>query len=327
MRAHMRIESRSSVDYDGKRDLDIKTFVSDRDSDLTSNRAVALMMAARIKHDMAASGAKNQTPLLDNVIRRVQDVTRSLLDQSGLPEEYWEFAESVAVGIVNCFPTKSHPLNHSPMRRWTGIQPNLASVRTFGAEAYPHLSDAEMAKRDKLAPRAHGGDGRFRYLGDDRGLGYESRGGRIMDTTTGRVRVTRDYVLDEDMDRVRQQSLPRASRPQHAPVRAAKDEGPRVSFEDFASNKPEDELDEPIPDKGLSEPEDSDTDRPLTYEQNEGTGGAKGAPGEAKFPPVTMPIGDYMHVDQRISVQQTNPKSGKSKERYERYRHAETDRE
>ena len=109
MRAHMRIESRSSVDYDGKRDLDIKTFVSDRDSDLTSNRAVALMMAARIKHDMAASGAKNQTPLLDNVIRRVQDVTRSLLDQSGLPEEYWEFAESVAVGIVNCFPTKSHP--------------------------------------------------------------------------------------------------------------------------------------------------------------------------------------------------------------------------
>ena len=101
-----------------------------------------------------------------------------------------------------------------------------------------------------------------------------------MDTTTGRVRVTRDYVLDEGMDRVRQQCLPRASRPQHAPVKAAKDEGPRVSFEDFASNKPEDELDESIPDNGLSEPEDSDTDRPTTYEQNEGTGGVKGTPGK-----------------------------------------------
>ena len=60
------------------------------------------------------------TSLLDNLCRRLQDIARSLLDAAGLPEEYFEFALTMAATIINYLPTARHPLRHSPMRRWTG---------------------------------------------------------------------------------------------------------------------------------------------------------------------------------------------------------------
>jgi len=70
MKAHMTEQARYSVDYDGSTDITVKRWESDRDSDLTSDRAVAEMIQSKVEHIMAASGAKNQTPTIDNVIRR-----------------------------------------------------------------------------------------------------------------------------------------------------------------------------------------------------------------------------------------------------------------
>ena len=80
----MEMHSRTSRDYDGTHDLKVKCFISDRNSNLTSNKAVADMLRRRIKHSMAPTDARNSTPLLDNVIRRLEDIARSLLDGAGL---------------------------------------------------------------------------------------------------------------------------------------------------------------------------------------------------------------------------------------------------
>ena len=75
--------ARDSLDYKGE-ELKVQRWISDRDANLTSHKAVALMLAEKMEHRMAATDAKNQTPLLDNIVRRLLRVTSSNLDQAGL---------------------------------------------------------------------------------------------------------------------------------------------------------------------------------------------------------------------------------------------------
>ena len=62
---------------------------SDGDANLTSDKAVADMLEKRTFHLMTAADQKNGTPLLDRMIRHVLSIVRSVLDDSGLGEEYW----------------------------------------------------------------------------------------------------------------------------------------------------------------------------------------------------------------------------------------------
>ena len=156
MRAHLEMEARKSVDFKGEPIL-IQTIVSDGDSNLTSNEAVADMIRARIKHIKTAADTKQQTPLLDNVMRRVQDITSSLLHAANLPFSYWELAETVAAAIVNAMPTERHKLHHSAMRRWEGKVQDLNLIRTFGAEAFVHVDKEQREHGDKLSPKSLGG--------------------------------------------------------------------------------------------------------------------------------------------------------------------------
>ena len=57
MKAHMTEQARYSVDYDGSTDIEVKRWESDRDSDLTSDRAVAemiQMMSPKVGQDISS---------------------------------------------------------------------------------------------------------------------------------------------------------------------------------------------------------------------------------------------------------------------------------
>ena len=116
----MEIEARSSTEYDGKHPIRVQRFTSDRDSNMTSDRAVAAMMRGRIKHVMTAADAKNQTPLLDNLIRRLHARARVLMDAPGVPIEFWEFAYRHAMLLINLEACMKHPQKHSAARQWRG---------------------------------------------------------------------------------------------------------------------------------------------------------------------------------------------------------------
>ena len=216
MAAHLTIEARDSVDYDGKTDLHVKTWVSDRDSNLTSKKAVAFMLKGRMKHVMTAADSPNQTPLLDNLMRRAKNVCRALLDQAGLPIEFWELAMTVACAIVNVMPTASHPEGHSAMQRWTGEEPDISTIRTFGSEVYPVLEVGEGGREDKLEAMAKdAGTGRYRLVSvsdrETKGLGVVSKGAAVLDTDTGRIRVVRNCKLNEVMEEVREMPKPKGA--------------------------------------------------------------------------------------------------------------------
>ena len=90
----------------------------------------------------------------------------------------------------------------------------------------------------------------------------------------------------------REENLPRhhTDRPRTRVVTALCDQRllvGRVSLQDFASNNPEDEFGESIPDGERSELEDLDADEPSPGEPDKSVVGEKTAPGKAKPPPVT----------------------------------------
>ena len=93
-RAELEIAALNSIEYQGQ-PIRIGKFISDGDSNLTSDKAVAEMLEERTFHLMTAADQKNGTPLLDRMIRHVLAIVRSVLDDSGLGEEYWEFATRV----------------------------------------------------------------------------------------------------------------------------------------------------------------------------------------------------------------------------------------
>ena len=161
---------------------------------------------------MTSSGAKNQTPTLDNKIRSVMRNARSILWCAGLKAEYGEWAIRESVEIVNLLPCGRHKLGHSPMQQWEGKAQNV-NRETFGADAYVKLEMDERADRDKLHEVAAGGNGRYRYVGTGTEIGHRAKGSLILDTTTGTLMHRRSYTLNENMAEVRALPFPKPAWP------------------------------------------------------------------------------------------------------------------
>ena len=324
MRAHLTMQARDSIEFNGTDDIKVKAFASDRDSNLTSDEAVADMLAASIHHRMTSSDGKNQTPFLDGLIRRVQDTTRCLLRHSGLPLEYWEFAETVAMSLVNCLPSKRHRQHHSPMHRWTGRKQDLSRFKTFGADAYVHLEPHERENGDKLDPVFAGGDGTYRYMGPEEGVGYDGMGDLILNTKTCTLSSRRNTKLDEDMERVSELALPSPRYPklktlsENVPI----DPGFSTKFIDHSPDGNSD-LDVPIECKPAIGGEETSPrlPDPRTIVKTRG-GIKKPSPSRPAKVGRLTPLGD----DQPIMVSEVNPKQQgkKCRDRYEKYKTAKT---
>ena len=163
--AHMEMCARDSVEFNGKDPIKVGKFVSDRESNLTSNEAVAALLDKLIMHVMAPMDAKNATGLIDNLCRRLRDVSRSLLDMANVPIHFNEISLVWAAVIINMLPVPGHVLHHSPMRQWEGKPQDFSQMFSWGADVYPHLPVGQREHKSKQDVLAPGGAGRYRWFG------------------------------------------------------------------------------------------------------------------------------------------------------------------
>jgi hypothetical protein len=108
-----------------------------------------------------------------------------MLKSKGLPGEFWAEAVTMAVFVLNCSPTKGLA-GMTPFEAWYGKGPAVHHLGTFGCvvhvkNAAPHLKKLE----DRSSPMIF--------------IGYESgtKGYRVYDPVTKRLRVSRDIVFGE----------------------------------------------------------------------------------------------------------------------------------
>ncbi|KAJ0519331.1 putative RNA-directed DNA polymerase [Helianthus annuus] len=119
------------------------------------------------------------------MIRRLNDIIRSLLIHAHLPPIFWVVALHTATYLHNILPTKC--LNFfTPTFALYLRHPTYDHLRVFGSACYPNTSATQP---HKLHPR----EIRCIFLG----YPADFRGYRCLDPTTGRVHISRHVTFDE----------------------------------------------------------------------------------------------------------------------------------
>ena len=119
------------------------------------------------------------------MIRRLNEIIRTLLFHARLPPAFWVEALHTATYLNNILPTKRLNLS-TPHFALYQSHPTYDHLRVFGCACYPNTS---ATSPHKLHPRS------MRCIF----LGYppDHRGYRCYDQTTGTVHISRHVVFDE----------------------------------------------------------------------------------------------------------------------------------
>ena len=75
-------------------------------------------------------------------------MTRTMMNEKGLPKYFWAEAVHTAVHILNRCPTKSLK-DKTPVEAWSGIKPSVSHFKIFGCICYAHVPAEKRTKLDQ----------------------------------------------------------------------------------------------------------------------------------------------------------------------------------
>ena len=103
-----------------------------------------------IEYVTTAAKASNQNPLVERKIRTVREMCMAMLEQAGMPRQFWEEAVRHSVYLQNRLPHKA--LDYaSPVLRWEGNGNNdhFDYVRIFGCKVVGYDTLAHKMSKDR----------------------------------------------------------------------------------------------------------------------------------------------------------------------------------
>jgi hypothetical protein len=133
---------------------EIKVLRSDNGSEFTNNAMKAFLAAEGIKHELTAIYSPQQNGTAERLNRTLLEKTRCLLQDAGMPNQFWGEAVRTANYIRN-FSMTSICGDRVPMELWNGRRPNVGFFRIFGCKAY--ATKPKQHRQGKLDSRAHVG--------------------------------------------------------------------------------------------------------------------------------------------------------------------------
>ncbi|KAG3108319.1 hypothetical protein C6341_g28005 [Phytophthora cactorum] len=110
---------------------------------------------------------------------------RSMLYYKGVTTLWWAKAVSTAVYLINRSTNSTHP-DMTPYQLAFKEKTRMDHLRVFGSIGYAHV---DKAKRTKLEPKSF----KCKLLG----YAENSKGYRVYDLESNKVKVTRSLKLDE----------------------------------------------------------------------------------------------------------------------------------
>ncbi|MFS7970018.1 putative RNA-directed DNA polymerase [Helianthus anomalus] len=161
----------------------IKTFQCDLGGEFDNNAFKQFAHQHGLLFRFACPQTSSQNGRAERMIRRLNDIIRSLLIHAHLPPIFWVEALHTATYLHNILPTKR--LNYyTPTFALYLRHPTYDHLRVFGCACYPNTSATQP---HKLHPRS------VRCIF----LGYppDFRGYRCFDPTTGKVSISRHMIF------------------------------------------------------------------------------------------------------------------------------------
>ncbi|KAI3815032.1 hypothetical protein L1987_14684 [Smallanthus sonchifolius] len=127
----------------------------------------------------------SQNGKAERKIRTINNMVRTLLAQSNLPNTYWHYALETATYLLNILPNKPNNLNN-PTNVLYNRQPSYTHLRVFGCLCYPLKPSTAIHKLEHRSNACV-----F--------LGYppNHRGYRCLDLKTRQVIMSRHVIFDE----------------------------------------------------------------------------------------------------------------------------------
>ena len=138
-----------------------------------------------IVHQKTVPYSPQQNGVAERMNRTIIEKARSILYYKNIPIMWWAEAVSTSVYLINRSTTSSRS-NMTPYELAFKEKPRLDHLRVFGSTGYALV---DKAKRTKLEPKS------FKCMF----LGYaeNSKGYRVYDLESNKVKVTRSMKIDE----------------------------------------------------------------------------------------------------------------------------------
>ncbi|GJU85880.1 ribonuclease H-like domain-containing protein [Tanacetum coccineum] len=116
----------------------IKTVRSDNGSEFVNNKMTELVISLGIIHQTSCAYTPQQNGIAKRKHKRLLNVARSLLFQSGIPLNMWTECVLTATYLINRLP--SSVLNgKSPFELVYGFKPKLSHLRSFGCLCFSYV--------------------------------------------------------------------------------------------------------------------------------------------------------------------------------------------
>ena len=103
-----------------------------------------------IQHAVTTLYTPQQNGLAKRRNKIVLDMARSLLNQKGLPHNFWGEAVTTTTYLLNKCPTKRLK-EKVPEQYQTGRKPLVSHLKVFGSLCYKHIPDAKRKKLQDMS--------------------------------------------------------------------------------------------------------------------------------------------------------------------------------
>lgn len=165
----------------------IKKLRSDNGGEYISKSYENYLKKCGIHHQTTMSYTPQQNGVAERMNRTLQERSRSMVFNAGLPKSLWAEAVATSAYIINRSPANNFP-NVTPEEVWSGNKPDLSHLRVFGCHAMVHVP---KEKRKKWDARSN----KMIFVG----YCEDSKGYRFIHPTTRQLLKSRDVVFLEDI--------------------------------------------------------------------------------------------------------------------------------
>ncbi|KAG2849693.1 hypothetical protein PC113_g17343 [Phytophthora cactorum] len=158
---------------------------SDNGTEFVNKKMDKICELNGIVHQKTVPYSPQQNGVAERMNRTIMEKARSMLYYKGVTTLWWAEAVSTAVYLINRSTNSTHP-DMTPYQMAFKEKPRMDHLRVLGSIGYAHV---DKAKRTKLEPKS------FKCMF----LGYaeNSKGYRVYDLESNKVKVTRSLKLDE----------------------------------------------------------------------------------------------------------------------------------
>jgi len=175
---------------------EIKCLRTDGGGEFLAQQFKSYLRLCGIAHSVSPAYTPSHNGRAERANRTLMESARCMIEEAKLDNSFWGFAVATAAHIQNRLPSRSYQ-DLSPLTYWTGTQPSIGHLRTFGSVTHTLVPKEQRKKLDSRSTKCI-------LIGYDEDAG--SKVYRVYNPLTKRIHSSRNVIIDE-LDTIKTGSL------------------------------------------------------------------------------------------------------------------------